>query len=196
MMKPNSSGEPSKRAKRKPEGKGSHAEAREAAATASSTAQYPRMRLERHANGDHFSHRRKEGLKRQRTMSRPSSSPFDSKDVAPNADSEDEDEKDSKIEVVSKIRGAAARNHRAKELRERDSQQQREQERADATGRRKARSERRRGEGWLPPLPNPLSHVQSSWTVLSSNSRLRSLRRAHLPHNLQQRPSTSFTHHP
>ena len=46
---------------------------------------------------------------------------------------------------TNKIRGAAARNHRNKELRE--SEGKREQERAEAAGRRKARIERRKGDG-------------------------------------------------
>ena len=45
----------------------------------------------------------------------------------------------------NKIRGAAARNHRNKELREQE--EKREQERAEAAAKRKARSERRRGDG-------------------------------------------------
>lgn len=43
------------------------------------------------------------------------------------------------------MRGAAARNHRDKEIRDRE--EKRERERADAAGRRKGRAERRRGDG-------------------------------------------------
>ena len=50
------------------------------------------------------------------------------------------------------IRGAAARNHRAKELRERE--EQREKQKADAAGRRKGRAERRRGDGTSTRLMN------------------------------------------
>jgi len=96
---------------------------------------------------------KEDNTKRQRT-SGPSSSPSDSKTFAPNAHSEDEEEKAPKPEGANKIRGAAARNHRAKEFREREAAQQREQERADAAGRRKARSERRRGEGQLSSAPS------------------------------------------
>lgn len=92
--------------------------------------------------------------KRQRTLG-PSSSPSDNKILALSANSEDEDEKAPRTEGANKIRGAAARNHRAKELREREAAQQREQERADAAGRRKARSERRRGEGQPSSAPVP-----------------------------------------
>lgn len=46
-----------------------------------------------------------------------------------------------------KVRGAAAKNRREKEIRERE--EKREKERADAAGRRKGRAERRRGDGRL-----------------------------------------------
>lgn len=50
-----------------------------------------------------------------------------------------------KSEKSKAIRGAAARNHRNKEVRDREAQ--REKERIDALGGRKARTERRRGDG-------------------------------------------------
>lgn len=49
------------------------------------------------------------------------------------------------------MRGAAARNHRDKEIRDRE--EKRERERADAAGRRKGRAERRRGDGIFSKTP-------------------------------------------
>ncbi|KAL8785971.1 MAG: hypothetical protein Q9213_003047 [Squamulea squamosa] len=57
------------------------------------------------------------------------------------------------------IRGAAARNHRKKELREQD--EKREKDRANAAGRRKGRAEKRRGEE-SDPSEEPLSRNTSS----------------------------------
>lgn len=90
--------------------------------------------------------RRKEDTKRQRTGSDSSSLPSDSKTLLPNVDS-DEGDQSTKAPAVShkKMRGAAARNHRDKEIRDRE--EKRERERADAAGRRKGRAERRRGDG-------------------------------------------------
>ena len=92
-----------------------------------------------------FESRRKEDTKRQRTIS--SSSPSDSKTLLANAVSDDEDHELRKARDggQTKIRGAAARNSRNKELREQEGKK--EQERAEAAGRRKARSERRRADG-------------------------------------------------
>ena len=94
--------------------------------------------------------RRKESTKRQRTGSGSSSPPSDSRTLLPNPDSEDEGDKPIKAAGGShkKIRGAAARNHRDKEIRDRE--EKRERERADAAGRRKGRAERRRGDGMYP----------------------------------------------
>ena len=88
------------------------------------------------------SHRREDGKKRQRTDSGSSSSSHDQATdfngvMVGDAAHEGDDQK--------MIRGAAARNHRAKELRERE--EQREKQKADAAGRRKGRAERRRGDG-------------------------------------------------
>ena len=95
-------------------------------------------------------HRRKESTKRQRTSS--TSSPSDSKIVLANLASDDEDENGQKPREggQNKIRGAAARNQRNKELREKE--EKREQERTEAASRRKARSERRKADGKGPSL--------------------------------------------
>lgn len=91
--------------------------------------------------------RRKEDTKRQRTGSDSSSPPSDSKTLLPNVDTDEEADRSTKAVSGShkKMRGAAARNHRDKEIRERE--EKRERERADAAGRRKGRAERRRGDG-------------------------------------------------
>ena len=161
MTKPSSFVEPLKRAGKKLElqaQRAAHAEAREAAAIASSRA-HPAGNTYQAVLTPTFVLRRNGDTKRQRTTSRPSSSPSESKTLVPHADSEDEEGKGPKTEETTKIRGAAARNHRAKEIREREVQQQREQERADAAGRRKARSERRRGEGKPSPIPSARSRL-------------------------------------
>ena len=89
--------------------------------------------------------RRNENVKRQRTTSGSASSASQSKICRRGAESEDEVEKPEKSKI---IRGAAARNHRNKEVRDREAQ--REKERADAHGNRKGRAERRRGDGNVP----------------------------------------------
>ena len=96
--------------------------------------------------------RRLEDTKRQRTGSGSSSSPPNGKISPQDVNSEDEGDAGTKSGEGGnkKIRGAAARNHRNKELRERE--EQRERERADAAGRRKGRAERRRGDGIAPSV--------------------------------------------
>lgn len=89
--------------------------------------------------------RRNENVKRQRTTSGSASSVSQSKSRPRDADSDNETEKPEK---TKSIRGAAARNHRNKEVRDREAQ--REKERADALGGRKGRAERRRGDGIVP----------------------------------------------
>lgn len=101
---------------------------------------------------ENSSSRRIEDTKRRRTGSG-SSSPSNGKAFLQDANSEDEGDTGSKSGEggYKKIRGAAARNHRNKELRERE--EKRERERADAAGRRKGRAERRQGNGNTSPLP-------------------------------------------
>lgn len=89
--------------------------------------------------------RRTESAKRQRTTSGSASSASQSKSCRRDVDSENEIEKPEK---AKNIRGAAARNHRNKEDRNREVQ--REKERVDALGGRKGRAERRRGDGIVP----------------------------------------------
>ena len=89
--------------------------------------------------------RRNENVKRQRTTSGSASSASQSKSRRRGAESENEIEKPEKSKS---IRGAAARNHRTKEVRDREAQ--REKQRADALGGRKGRAERRRGDGNVP----------------------------------------------
>ncbi|KAI4109441.1 MAG: hypothetical protein L6R37_000598 [Teloschistes peruensis] len=87
----------------------------------------------------------KDDKKRQRTKSGSSAS----SNEKPSAQEANEEEADKSKPIVPSaakpIRGAAARNHRNKELR--DLEEKREKERADAAGRRKGRAERRRGDG-------------------------------------------------
>ncbi|MCJ1481878.1 hypothetical protein MMC06_002038 [Schaereria dolodes] len=88
------------------------------------------------------------GIKRQRTTSGSSSSPSNIKKSQEGVESEDDAGlAGNQNDGAKKIRGAAARNHREKELRDREKE--REKERADAAGRRKGRAERaerRRGD--------------------------------------------------
>lgn len=89
--------------------------------------------------------------KRQRIDSGSSSTPSvekpphsaNSEDEAPGAGK-------SSMNEPKKLRGAAARNNRGKELHDRE--RDREKERADAAGRRKGRAERRRGDGEMSNL--------------------------------------------
>ncbi|KAL8665131.1 MAG: hypothetical protein Q9202_002531 [Teloschistes flavicans] len=89
--------------------------------------------------------RGKDDNKRQRTKS----GSYASSNEKPFAQVCNEDEADRSKPMVpsagKSIRGAAARNHRNKELR--DLEEKREKDRADAAGRRKGRAERRRGDG-------------------------------------------------
>jgi len=89
--------------------------------------------------------RRTEDSKRQRTISGSASSASQSKSRRRDSNVEEEAEKPERLK---NIRGAAARNHRNKEARDREAQ--REKERADA-GRRKVRIER--DDGTASPLP-------------------------------------------
>ena len=89
--------------------------------------------------------RRNENVKRQRTTSGSASSASQSKSRRRGAESENELEKPEKSHT---IRGTAARNHRNKEVRDREAQ--REKERANAHGGRKGRAEQRRGDGNFP----------------------------------------------
>lgn len=91
------------------------------------------------------SHRRgKDDNKRQRTKSGSSESSNDKE--GPQDDEGAIEEANATFSPSAKnIRGAAARNHRKKELREQE--EKREKDRADAAGRRKGRAEKRRGDG-------------------------------------------------
>ena len=75
---------------------------------------------------------RKEDTKRQRTTSGSGSSNSQSKNRRPGADSDEEAEKPERFK---NIRGAAARNHRNKEVRDREAQ--RDRERVDSGGRKR-----------------------------------------------------------
>jgi len=85
--------------------------------------------------------RRTEDIKRQRTTSGSASSNSQSKSRRQAVESEEENQKP---ERPKNIRGAAARNHRNKEIRDREAQ--REQERAHASG-SKRRTARGRDDG-------------------------------------------------
>ncbi|KAL9641312.1 MAG: hypothetical protein Q9204_000106 [Flavoplaca sp. TL-2023a] len=103
----------------------------------------------------------KDDNKRQRTKSGSSASSNDK--VAPRDDEIEVEEADAMLSPSAKnIRGAAARNHRKKELREQEDK--REKERADAAGRRKGRAEKRRGDE-SDPSEEPPSRNTSSKSV-------------------------------
>ena len=121
-----------------------------------SLARFPGISLQcdEHASRADWS-RRNEDTKRQRTTSGSASSISQSKSCRREADSENEIEKPEK---TKNVRGAAARNHRNKEVR--DHEAHREKERVDTLGGRKGRAERRRGDGIFP-------HSSASlWTLL------------------------------
>ncbi|KAM0795369.1 hypothetical protein BDR22DRAFT_871417 [Usnea florida] len=102
------------------------------------------------------SEERNENLKRQRTTSGSASSVSQNKSRRRNPESEGEAEK---AEKIKSIRGAAARNHMSKEVRDREVQG--EKERADVPAARKGRAERRRGDD-SDPSPQPLSRTVSA----------------------------------
>ena len=84
--------------------------------------------------------RKPDGPKRQRTTSRTPTPPRELERFTSQADSDDGT--NGRPTGTKKIRGAAARNHREKELRE-----ERERSRQEAANKRKGRAERRRIEG-------------------------------------------------
>ncbi|MCJ1307999.1 hypothetical protein MMC25_001649 [Agyrium rufum] len=98
-----------------------------------------------------------ENVKRQRTNSHSSSST--KRRRASSSDNEADPGKGSESNGKPALRGAAARNHAAKELQDREKAK--EQERADAAGRRKGRAERRRNDDDSPPSDEPLSRTTS-----------------------------------
>ncbi|KAI4276210.1 MAG: hypothetical protein LQ337_002650 [Flavoplaca oasis] len=103
----------------------------------------------------------KDDNRRQRTKSGSSASSNDK--VAPRDDEVGVEEADATLSPSAKnIRGAAARNHRKKELREQE--EKREKDRGDATGRRKGRAEKRRGDE-SDPSEEPPSRNTSSKSV-------------------------------
>ena len=124
---------------------------------------------------------RKDASKRQRIDSGPSSSPSIEK-PPPSANSEDEapGARKSSITEPKKLRGAAARNNREKELQDRE--RDREKERADAAGRRKGRAERRRGDGEISNVNGSRKNV-----LMTFHCRFRSIRRTSFRHHLYQR---------
>ncbi|KAL2053669.1 hypothetical protein ABVK25_005973 [Lepraria finkii] len=98
---------------------------------------------------------RKEDTKRQRTTSGSASSNSHSISQRPAPESDDEA---GKPERFKNIRGAAARNHRNKEVRDREAQ--RERERADGGGRKRRVGRERDDES--DPSPEPLSRTTSA----------------------------------
>ncbi|KAL8673874.1 MAG: hypothetical protein Q9168_001694 [Polycauliona sp. 1 TL-2023] len=100
----------------------------------------------------------KDDNKRQRMT--PGSSASSNDKITPLDDEGDPEETNATFSPSAKnIRGAAARNHRKKELREQD--EKREKDRADAAGRRKGRAEKRRGDE-SDPSEEPVSRNTSS----------------------------------
>ncbi|KAL8997359.1 MAG: hypothetical protein Q9169_003341 [Polycauliona sp. 2 TL-2023] len=100
----------------------------------------------------------KDDNKRQRTQS--GSSASTNEKGIPQDDEGDIEETNATFSPSAKnIRGAAARNHRKKELR--DQETKREKDRADAAGRRKGRAEKRRGDE-SDPSEEPQSRNTSS----------------------------------
>ncbi|KAL8853501.1 MAG: hypothetical protein Q9221_001660 [Calogaya cf. arnoldii] len=100
----------------------------------------------------------KDDNKRQRTKS--GSSASSNEKGAPQDNEETIEETNATFSPSAKnVRGAAARNHRKKELREQE--EKREKDRADAAGRRKGRAEKRRGDE-SDPSEEPISRNTSS----------------------------------
>lgn len=127
-----------------------------------------------------FHCRGKDDNRRQRTKSGSSASSNDK--VAPRDDEVGVEEADATLSPSAKnIRGAAARNHRKKELREQE--EKREKDRGDATGRRKGRAEKRRGDG-----RTRTHHLSIPVHQLILMIRIRSIRRTPISqHFLQKR---------
>lgn len=92
--------------------------------------------------------RTKDGSKRPRTDSGSSASSSNPRGAQDNVEIEAEDTQVAASSTGKNIRGAAARNHRNKELREREEKQQKD--RLDAASKRKGRAEKRRGDGKTP----------------------------------------------
>jgi hypothetical protein len=84
-----------------------------------------------------FENRKLDGVKRQRTASASPSPSGEPHRFAPQVDSDDGT--NGKLNVGKKIRGAAARNHKEREEKERSRQ--------EAANKRKGRAERRRVDG-------------------------------------------------
>ncbi|EPE36949.1 FYVE/PHD zinc finger [Glarea lozoyensis ATCC 20868] len=97
--------------------------------------------IRRGKRGRSDSEEKQEGPKRQRTQSASPSPPQEQNDT-PQADSDDGT--NGRVPGPKKIRGAAARNHREKEMRE-----EKEKIRQEAASKRKGRAERRRLDGEL-----------------------------------------------
>ncbi|KAI9852727.1 MAG: hypothetical protein M1838_005922 [Thelocarpon superellum] len=132
---------------------------------------------------------RQGSTKRQRTGSSTPSSPLhaNGRSHSPALEAEEDDSmtKISSQNGPRKIRGAAARNHREKELREREK----ERERADAAGRRKGRAERRRGDDSDPSDEYPPSRPASTKDGVDRNSHP-----PELPSSSQPPPETPPSH--
>lgn len=79
-------------------------------------------------------------------------------------DQESDNERNGVHHSGKKIRGAAARNHREKELRE-----ERERARLEAANKRKGRAERRRVDGTLSPSSCPPSYPTHSVASMNAN---------------------------
>ncbi|KAF4629802.1 hypothetical protein G7Y89_g8341 [Cudoniella acicularis] len=102
------------------------------------------------------SEEKQEGPKRQRTQSA-SPSPIREQNQTPQAESDDGT--NGRPGAAKKIRGAAARNHKEKELRE-----ERERTRQEAASKRKGRAERRRVEDSDPAEELPLAATRATVT--------------------------------
>lgn len=95
--------------------------------------------------------RTKDGSKRPRTESGSPASSSNLRGVQDDTEIEAEDIQVAASSTGKNIRGAVARNHRNKELREREEKQQKD--RLDAASKRKGRAEKRRGDGKTPRSP-------------------------------------------
>ncbi|KAI9879247.1 MAG: hypothetical protein M1830_009107 [Pleopsidium flavum] len=106
----------------------------------------------------------RQDAKRQRTTSgspsNPSNPNTNSTSQRGNSDDGSPSNKEIGSGVPKKIKGAAARNHRENDIRDREAE--REKARADAAGRRKGRAERRRGDDSDPSDEYPLSRTTSA----------------------------------
>ncbi|KAK5019355.1 Histone deacetylase complex subunit [Cryomyces antarcticus] len=130
----------------------------------------------------------KQEIKRRRTGSQSPTPPSNPNTGSPTAESDDESHAATSHQASGskKLRGAAAKNHRNREVRERDKE--REVARAEAAGRRKERAGRRRAEDSEPPddTPNPKASTKDTQHEPPTSQRS--------PENLPSATATTTSH--